>query len=92
VSDLEGRRVLITGGAGAGIGRAMVELFRAEGAHVIVVDIEPERVRALAGELSDVTTVVADIATEAGADAAIEAAGDRLDVLCNHSSLVRSLM
>jgi NAD(P)-dependent dehydrogenase (short-subunit alcohol dehydrogenase family) len=57
---LEGRVSVITGGAG-GIGRAMAERFAAEGARVVVADIDPEVgtevARSLGGRfvLSDVT-------------------------------------
>jgi 3-oxoacyl-[acyl-carrier protein] reductase len=43
VSEFTGRRVLVTG-AGAGIGRGIAGAFVREGAHVAVVDIDPERV------------------------------------------------
>jgi 3-oxoacyl-[acyl-carrier protein] reductase len=43
VSEFAGRRVLVTG-AGAGIGRGIAGAFVREGAHVAVVDIDPERV------------------------------------------------
>lgn len=43
MGELTGRRVLVTGG-GNGIGRGITEAFVREGAHVAVVDIDPERV------------------------------------------------
>lgn len=47
---LEGDTVIVTG-AGYGIGRAAVERFAAEGANVVVNDIDPEVADAVAGEL-----------------------------------------
>jgi NAD(P)-dependent dehydrogenase (short-subunit alcohol dehydrogenase family) len=84
---LDGKTVVVTGGAGRGMGRTMVELFRAEGARVVAVDVDRERIDELARELPDVVTVTADVSTAAGADAAIAAAGNRVDVLCNHGGL-----
>jgi len=51
VSEFVGRRVLVTG-AGAGIGRGIAAAFVHEGAHVAVVDIDPERVAQTVGGLA----------------------------------------
>jgi len=48
--ELAGKVAIVTGGAGD-LGRAMVELFVAEGAQVVVADVEASRGEALAGEL-----------------------------------------
>jgi NAD(P)-dependent dehydrogenase (short-subunit alcohol dehydrogenase family) len=84
---LEGKTVLVTGGAGPGMGRAMVDLFSAEGARVVAVDVDGDRVATLARERPGVSTVTADVSTPDGADAAIAAAGGQLDVLCNHGGI-----
>lgn len=52
MSDLEGKVAVVTGGA-SGIGRATVERFAAEGAKVVVADVDPEAGRALAADLGD---------------------------------------
>jgi len=48
--ELAGKVAIITGGAG-GIGRATVELFVAEGAQVVIADLNQERGEALAASL-----------------------------------------
>ena len=50
--SVEGKRVLITGAA-SGMGRATAHLFADEGARVAVVDLDAERVLAVAGEIHD---------------------------------------
>jgi NAD(P)-dependent dehydrogenase (short-subunit alcohol dehydrogenase family) len=84
------RNVIITGAA-SGIGRAMAHAFTNEGDRVIAVDVNQEGLEALRGDLQDVTVVVADVGAPAGADAAMDAVGERLDVLCNNAGIVDSL-
>ena len=50
---LKGKTVIVTGGAG-GIGRAGVELFAAEGAHVIIADINENEGKATASAVGGV--------------------------------------
>jgi len=57
--DLAGRRAVVTG-AGSGIGRACAHRLAAAGAHVLVVDIDPEAAAKVATEISG-TPVVADL-------------------------------
>jgi NAD(P)-dependent dehydrogenase (short-subunit alcohol dehydrogenase family) len=78
--SLAGKTVLITGGAGS-IGRAIATRFVAEGCRVVAVDVSGERLDALAADLPGIVTVVADLSTAAGADAAIAAAGGDIDIL-----------
>jgi NAD(P)-dependent dehydrogenase (short-subunit alcohol dehydrogenase family) len=64
--------------------RSIVDGFLAEGDTVIAADREPDLVDMLRRERPDVISVVADVTTEEGLDAAIAACKGRVDVLCNH--------
>ena len=85
---LEGKRCVVTGGSG-GIGAATVRRFVAEGAEVLVVDINAEAAKSLADEMGDaVRWVKCDVGQEAEVIAAAEAAydwWDNVDVLVNNA-------
>ncbi|GAA2485524.1 SDR family NAD(P)-dependent oxidoreductase [Winogradskya humida] len=78
--DLAGKRVLVTG-ASKGIGLAVVRAFRAEGADVVAVSRRstPEL------EATGAAFVAADLSVPDGPRRAVEAAGDRIDVLVNNA-------
>ncbi len=82
---LDGRRALVVG-AGSGIGRAVVDAFRAEGARVAVLERDPAKCDALRAALPDVPVTEGDAvsvqANAAAVQAAVEAFGG-LDVLVN---------
>lgn len=82
---VEGRRALVVG-AGSGIGRAVVDAFRAEGARVAVLERDAVKCKALADELPDVPVVVGDATTSGANEEAVAAAVREfggLDVLVN---------
>src|SRR6516225_2804901 len=85
-------RVVVTGGA-SNIGRGIVHAFAAEGARVVISDIDgpqAEKVRAEAAQLgaADVDVVIADLTKAGAAEAAVGAAQvawGGLDVLVNNA-------
>lgn len=80
---LEGRRALVVG-AGSGIGRAVVDVFLAEGAQVAVLERDETKSNALAESLPQVPVTVGDASTRAANDQAVAAAVEAfggLDVL-----------
>lgn len=85
---LEGKTAIVTGGA-SGFGEGIVRRFVAEGARVVVADINGDAAEALANELGDTAIMVAaDITQSADAEAMVEAAvdfGGRLDILVNNA-------
>jgi len=94
---LDGKVALVTGAA-QGIGRAITELFVAEGAAVGMLDLRPDRAQAAADELRSrfpgarveaYAGNVADRATLAGAVAGLDARFGRLDVLVSNAIWVR---
>jgi NAD(P)-dependent dehydrogenase (short-subunit alcohol dehydrogenase family) len=70
---LEGIRAVITGAA-SGIGEATARLFTAEGASVVMADIDSERGTRIAAELVGCRFIAADVAEDGAADAAVQLA------------------
>ncbi len=72
MSRLQGRHAVITGAA-SGIGAETARLFVAEGASVVLADLEVERGQKLAAELGDAARFVeVDVATEDAIERAID--------------------
>jgi len=85
---LEGKVAVITGGA-SGIGEASARLFAAEGAEVVVADVQDERGGRLASELG-VEYVHVDVTREDDVEAAVSHAVDvygRLDCMFNNAGI-----
>ncbi len=87
---LTGKTALITG-AGAGIGRAAALRFAAEGANVVVSDINDEAARAVATEIGETSIVNhCDTSVEAEVEAAIAQtikAFGTIDILVNNAGV-----
>lgn len=82
---LDGKRALVVG-AGSGIGRAVLDAFRTEGARVAVLEKDEAKCAALGGELPDVPVVAGDATTRDANERAVARAVDAfdgLDVLVN---------
>ncbi|OJW02525.1 MAG: oxidoreductase [Microbacterium sp. 67-17] len=90
--DFTGKTAVVTGGA-SGMGYAMAERFLAEGANVVIADIEREALDRAAhtlGLLGDVLAVRTDVSSEesvqALADETIERFGG-VHILCNNAGV-----
>lgn len=88
MTSLDGRVAIITGGA-SGIGAATAELFVAEGAKVLIADMQEERGQDMAASLGDAAVFQhVDVTKEAEVAAAVDAAVDRwggLDIMFNNA-------
>lgn len=78
-------------GAGSGIGRAIAERFVAEGARVLVADLDLDAAERVAGELApSATAYEVDVTSEDSVAAMIRKAGEEwggLDVLVNNAGI-----
>ncbi len=92
---LDGRRVVVTAAAGAGIGSAVAERCLVEGAAVLISDIHERRLGETADRLAQETgtrprTAVCDVTVEADVEALVAAAVSGLggiDVMMNNAGL-----
>ena len=88
MAELEGKTAVITGGA-SGIGEATARLFVAEGARVVIADMQRERGEALAQELGEAASFApCEVRSEAEVKAAVDLALDswgRLDCMFNNA-------
>jgi NAD(P)-dependent dehydrogenase (short-subunit alcohol dehydrogenase family) len=92
VQDLKGKVAVVTGGAG-GIGRALVEEFMAEGAKVVIADVQQELLDGAVADLSsrgEVIGVRTDVtdpkSVDVLADRTYDAFGE-CHVLCNNAGV-----
>ena len=84
----EGKGIIVTGGA-QGIGRAIVDAFVAEGAHVVAVDILADRLAGM-GPAGIVDTIATDLGDEAQVRTVVARARGmlgRVDVLVNCAAM-----
>jgi 3-oxoacyl-[acyl-carrier protein] reductase len=85
---LDGKAAIVTGSA-RGIGRATAELFVAEGAKVLINDLDPDVAQQTASEINGETAVFAgDLTKEGAADELVKAATDAfgtVDICINNA-------
>ena len=85
---LAGKHAVVTGGAN-GIGRALARKFAAEGARVVVADLDLERASELASEIGGLAVAV-DVGDEASLRALVERAeseGGPIDLFCSNAGI-----
>jgi len=94
MSSIKGSKVLVTG-AGAGMGLGMAERFAAEGAELILVDVNPTALEAAAARVrgagGNVHSFVCDLAKPAEIEALrarVAAAVGPIDILVNNAGVV----
>jgi NAD(P)-dependent dehydrogenase (short-subunit alcohol dehydrogenase family) len=88
-ADLTGHVVFVTGGAG-GIGRATAHRLAANGASIVVADIDAAGAARVAGELPDALPVSMDVRRAADVERAVDATLARfgkIDVLVNNAGV-----
>jgi NAD(P)-dependent dehydrogenase (short-subunit alcohol dehydrogenase family) len=91
VTRLDGRRIIITGGA-RGMGEGLVRAFPQLGANVVSLDLTPDTGQRIADEAS-ATFIQVDVSDQASVDAAVDKAVARLgglDVLIHAAGIAPS--
>jgi 2-hydroxycyclohexanecarboxyl-CoA dehydrogenase len=91
MNRFEEKTALITGGSG-GIGAAICKRFAAEGAHVVICDLNAEASEALATEIGNASVQTVDITNSLAARSMIDevvSQQGRLDILCNNAGINR---
>lgn len=91
---LTGKVAVITG-AGSGMGRAMANLFAAEGARIVAAEWNAETLKAVIDEIKtaggEITGVEGNVALQADCERIIDTAVQayaRIDVLCNNAGVM----
>jgi len=87
MGKLSGKAAVVTGGA-SGIGRAIVETFAAEGARVVIADIQEEAGAGVAARVDGAVFQRTDVTCEADVEAAVARAVSEfgtLDIMVNNA-------
>jgi 3-oxoacyl-[acyl-carrier protein] reductase len=80
MKQLEGKVAIVTGGA-AGFGEGIVRTYVAEGARVVIADLDAAKGQRLAAELGEAVQFVrCDVSSRADVDALVQACVDRFGV------------
>ena len=89
---LDGKVAIVTGGAG-GIGRAIAQRYAAEGARVVVADVDAARAEEVAAGIGEALGVACDVTNRDDCDRVFAATLERfgtVDVLVNNAALTRT--
>ena len=90
MSPETGGRIAIVTGAASGIGRAVASELAADGASVVVVDIDGEAAERAAAEIEGAISVRCDVSDPGQVETAVDAAVERfggLDVMVNNAGV-----
>jgi NAD(P)-dependent dehydrogenase (short-subunit alcohol dehydrogenase family) len=86
-------KVSVITGAAQGIGAAIAHRFAAEGATLVLLDLDAERLKRTAAEVKAAISIVADVTDEAAVEAAFKRVAEahgRVDVLVNNAGGARN--
>lgn len=89
MSRLQGKRAIVTG-AGRGIGRAIAVAFLAEGASVLLVDVQPALLADVEAHDGRASTLAADVADSESVVRMVAVAAERMggiDILVNNAGI-----